>query len=57
MQPDFPRDARIAPILTRIAQLPLPRLLVTIDGPCGSGKSTLADALSAAANAPHHPHG
>ena len=54
MQPDFSRDARIAPILTRIAQLPKkPRLLVTIDGPCGSGKSTLADALSAA----HHPHG
>lgn len=53
MQPDFPRDARIAPILTRIAQLPKkPRLLVTIDGPCGSGKSTLADALSAALNAP-----
>ena len=45
MQPDFSRDARIAPILTRIAQLPKkPRLLVTIDGPCGSGKSTLADA-------------
>ena len=43
MQPDFSRDARIAPILTRIAQLPKkPRLLVTIDGPCGSGKSTLA---------------
>lgn len=42
MQPDFSRDARIAPILTRIAQLPKkPRLLVTIDGPCGSGKSTL----------------
>ena len=53
MQPDFPRDARIASILTRIAQLPKkPRLLVTIDGPCGSGKSTLADALSAALNAP-----
>lgn len=53
MQPDFSRDARIAPILTRIAQLPKkPRLLVTIDGPCGSGKSTLADALSAALNAP-----
>ena len=49
MQPDFSRDARIAPILTRIAQLPKkPRLLITIDGPCGSGKSTLADALSAA---------
>ena len=33
MQPDFSRDARIAPILTRIAQLPKkPRLLVTIDG-------------------------
>ena len=30
MQPDFSRDARIAPILTRIAQLPKkPRLLVT----------------------------
>ena len=43
MQPDFSRDARIAPIFTRIAQLPKkPRLLVTIDGPCGSGKSTLA---------------
>ena len=42
MQPDFSRDARIASILTRIAQLPKkPRLLVTIDGPCGSGKSTL----------------
>ena len=53
MQPDFSRDARIAPILTRIAQLPKkPRLLITIDGPCGSGKSTLADALSAALNAP-----
>lgn len=53
MQPDFPRDARIAPILTRIAQLPKkPRLLITIDGPCGSGKSTLADALSDALNAP-----
>lgn len=53
MQPDFSRDARIASILTRIAQLPKkPRLLVTIDGPCGSGKSTLADALSAALNAP-----
>ena len=53
MQPDFSRDARIAPILTRIAQLPKkPRLLVTIDGPCGSGKSTLADALSDALNAP-----
>ncbi len=53
MQPDFSRDARIAPILMRIAQLPKkPRLLVTIDGPCGSGKSTLADALSAALNAP-----
>lgn len=53
MQPDFSRDARIAPILTRLAQLPKkPRLLITIDGPCGSGKSTLADALSAALNAP-----
>lgn len=53
MQPDFSRDARIASILTRIAQLPKkPRLLVTIDGPCGSGKSTLADALSDALNAP-----
>ena len=53
MQPDFSRDARIAPIFTRIAQLPKkPRLLVTIDGPCGSGKSTLADALSDALNAP-----
>lgn len=53
MQPDFSRDARIAPILTRIAQPPKkPRLLVTIDGPCGSGKSTLADALSDALNAP-----
>lgn len=53
MQPDFSHDARIASILTRIAQLPKkPRLLVTIDGPCGSGKSTLADALSAALNAP-----
>lgn len=30
MQPDFSRDARIASILTRIAQLPKkPRLLVT----------------------------
>lgn len=37
MQPDFSRDARIASILTRIAQLPKkPRLLITIDGPCGS---------------------
>ena len=53
MRPDFSRDARIASILTRIAQLPKkPRLLITIDGPCGSGKSTLADALSAALNAP-----
>ena len=53
MQPDFSLDARIAPILTRIAQLPKkPRLLVTIDGPCGSGKSTLADALSDALSAP-----
>ena len=53
MQPDFSRDARITPILTRIAQLPKkPRLLITIDGPCGSGKSTLADALSDALNAP-----
>lgn len=53
MQPDFSRDARIAPILTRIAQLPKkPRLLITIDGPCGSGKSTLADALSDALNTP-----
>lgn len=53
MQPVFSRDARIAPILTRIAQLPKkPRLLITIDGPCGSGKSTLADALSDALNAP-----
>lgn len=53
MQPDFSRDARIAPILTRIAQLlKKPHQLITIDGPCGSGKSTLADELSAALNAP-----
>ena len=33
MRPDFSRDARIASILTRIAQLPKkPRLLITIDG-------------------------
>lgn len=37
MRPDFSRDARIASILTRIAQLPKkPRLLITIDGPAAA---------------------
>ncbi|MFR3409891.1 MAG: hypothetical protein ACLTXW_10515 [Christensenellales bacterium] len=58
MQPDFSRDARIAPILTRIAQLPKkPRLLITIDGPCGSEQIHLGGCAVRRAECAHHPHG